>query len=109
VSAGSSSVGWRFWLDWRIAEVMNAMIDTLKAAKSFEGAGFAKAQAESLATTIAEATSASREDMVTKDYLKGEMAVLKNDIVRWMLGSQVMLIVVLVALANFTKLLAAHS
>lgn len=84
---------------------MNAMIDTLKTAKTFEGAGFAKSQAEMLATTIAEATSASREDLVTKDYLKGEVAGLKNDILRWMLGSQVMLIVVLVALANFTKLL----
>ena len=34
---------------------MNAMIDTLKVAKSFEDAGFAKAQAESLAVAIGEA------------------------------------------------------
>lgn len=84
---------------------MNAMIDTLKTAKTLEGAGFAQAQAETLATTLAEATSASREDLVTKDYLKGEIAGLKNDLVRWMLGSQVVLVIVLVALANFTRLL----
>lgn len=84
---------------------MNAMLDTLKAAKAFEGAGFAKSQAETLATTIAEATSASREDLVTKDFLKGEIAGLKNDLVRWLLGSQVMLVVVLIALANLAKLL----
>ena len=30
---------------------MNAMLDTLKAAKAFEDAGFAKAQAETLAVT----------------------------------------------------------
>lgn len=55
--------------------------------------------------TIAEATGASREDLATKDYLKAELSAQKNDLIRWMLGSQVMLIVVLVALANFTKLL----
>ena len=94
---------------------MNAMIDTLKASKSFEDAGFAKAQADTLAVAIAEAASTSREDLVTKEFLRAELAILrsdmvgqiatsKNDMVRWLLGSQVMVIVVLVALANFTKL-----
>ncbi|HEX8556133.1 MAG TPA: hypothetical protein VF695_15610 [Sphingomonas sp.] len=89
---------------------MNAMIDTLKVAKAFEEAGFVKAQAETLSITIAEATSASREDLVTKEFLRAELALvraemagLKNDLVRWMLGSQVMLVVVLVALSNFTR------
>ncbi len=94
---------------------MNAMLDTLKAAKAFEDAGFAKAQAETLAVTIAKAMSDTREDLVTKDFLRGENAVLrselrseiaavKNELIRWVLGSQVMLIVILVELANFTKL-----
>ena len=59
--------------------------------------------------------SDTREDLVTKDFLRGENAVLrselrseiaaiKNELIRWVLGSQVMLIVILVALANFTKL-----
>ena len=100
--------------DRRYLSPMNAMIDTLKVAKGFEDAGFAKAQAETLATTIAEATSASREDLVTKDFLRGELAGLrgelraeiantKNELIRWMLGSQVMLVVILAALTNFTK------
>lgn len=91
------------------------MIDTLKVSKAFEDAGFVKAQADTLAITIAEATSASREDLVTKEFLRAELAVLrselrtemagvKNDLVRWLLGSQVTLIVVFVTLANFTKL-----
>lgn len=79
------------------------MIDTLKVSKSFEDAGFAKAQADTLAITLAEATSASREDLVTKDFLRGELAAQKNDLVRWLLGSQVVLVALLAALANFTK------
>ena len=109
---------------------MNAMIDTLKTAKTFEDAGFAKPQAEMLAVTIAEAMRDSREELVTKDYLKAELAIIrteikaeiagvrteiagvrteiaasKNDVVRWLFASQLILLVALVALANFTKLL----
>lgn len=86
------------------------MIDTLKTSKTFEDAGFAKTQADTLAVTLAEATGASREDLVTKDYLRAQlaevrsdMASLKSDIIRWLLGSQVALVVILAALANFTK------
>lgn len=79
------------------------MIDTLKVSKSFEDAGFAKAQEDTLAITLAEATSASREDLVTKVFLRGELAAQKNDLVRWLLGSQVVLVALLAALANFTK------
>ncbi len=100
---------------------MQAAIDTLKTARSFETAGFAKAQAEALATAMADAMQSSREDLVTKDFLKAELAELrgeiaemrgelrneivqsKNDMVRWLLGSQALLVVVLVALTNFTK------
>jgi hypothetical protein len=82
---------------------MSALIDSLRTAKSFQSAGFPQAQAESLATTIAEATSSAREDLVTKDFFKAEMAGLKNDLIRWVMGSQVALIVILIALSNFTK------
>lgn len=34
---------------------------------------------------------------------QGSIATAKNDIVRWMIGSQVLLIAALVALSNFTK------
>jgi hypothetical protein len=93
---------------------MATMIDTPKVARSFEDAGFAKAQAESLAVAIGDAASTAREDLVTKDFLRSEMAVLrselrteiassKHDTIRWLLGSQVMLVALLAALANFTK------
>ena len=82
---------------------MAAMIDTLKIAKTFEGAGFATAQAESLAVTFAEATSIAHDDLVTKDFLKGELGSLKNDMIRWVIGSQVALVMILAALSNFTK------
>lgn len=76
-----------------------------------------------LAVTIAEAMRDSREELVTKDYLKAELAIIrteikaeiagvrteiaasKNDVVRWLFASQLILLVALVALANFTKLL----
>jgi hypothetical protein len=83
---------------------MSAIIDTLRVSKAFEGAGFAKGQAETLATTIAEATSTAREELVTKDYLKAEIAGLKNELVRWVIGSQVALVAILATLANFTKI-----
>jgi hypothetical protein len=101
------------------------MIDTLKVARSFEDAGFAKAQAESLAVAIGDAASAGREDLVTKDFLRSELSVLrselrgeivgtkgelraeiasaKHEMIHWLLGSQVMLVALLAALANFTK------
>jgi len=80
-------------------------IDTLKTAKSLEGAGFGKSQAETLATTIAEASTSAHEELVTKDFLKAELASTKTDLVRWLLASQLVLVALLAALANFTKLL----
>lgn len=95
---------------------MASVVDTRKISKSLEQAGFAKGQADTLAVTFAETTSASREDLVTKDFLKAELAELradlrteiagsKTELIRWMFASQAMLIAALVALANFTKLL----
>ena len=102
---------------------MATMIDTLKVSRSLEEAGFGKAQADIVASTLAEAVGISREDLVTKDFLRGELAELrselktdiaqvrtelaaqKSELIRWMLASQAMLLAALVALANFTKLL----
>lgn len=83
---------------------MQAMFDTLKMARSLEGAGFAKGQAEVLATSFAEATSASHEELVTRDYLKASLAEQKADLVRWLITSQVALVVILAALSNFTRI-----
>ena len=95
---------------------MATVVDTLKISKSLEQAGFAKAQADSLAVTFGETISSSREDLVTKDFLKAELAELrgelrteiagsKTEVIRWLFASQAMLLAALVALANFTKLL----
>lgn len=99
------------------------MIDTLKFARSFEQAGFEARQAEALALALAEASSQAREDLTTKADLrqletkmdagfsqvrlevKSTIAEVKADLVRWLIGSQAVLLMALVALANFTKIL----
>lgn len=45
------------------------------------------------------------EIATSKAELRTEIAAAKNDVIRWMFGSQAFLIVTLVALAQFTKLL----
>jgi len=111
---------------------MNAMIDTLKFARSFQEAGFEARQAEALALALAEASSQGREDLATKADLrhletqletkfeaglnqvrlevkasiaevKSQVADVKADMVRWLIGSQAVLLMTLVALANFTR------
>jgi len=104
---------------------MNAMIDTLKFARSFQEAGFEARQAEALAVALAEASSQGREDLATKADLrhletqletkfeaglskvrlemKASIADVKADLVRWLIGSQAVLLMALVALANFTR------
>jgi hypothetical protein len=89
---------------------MASMIDTLQTARTFEAACFAKPQAESLASAIPEAASVSREDLATKDFVRIEIATVRadlanvrNDLIRWVIGSQVALVVFLVALSNFTR------
>ncbi|HEY4545732.1 MAG TPA: hypothetical protein VIG90_04820 [Pedomonas sp.] len=108
------------------------MIDTLKFARSFQEAGFEARQAEALAVALAEASSQGREDLATKADLrqlenkletkidavearmgagfsqlrlemKASIADVKADMVRWLIGSQAVLLMALVALSNFTK------
>ena len=45
------------------------------------------------------------ENATTKPELRTEIVAVKADIIRWMFGSQIFLIVALVALAQFTKVL----
>lgn len=79
---------------------MAAMIDTGKVASNFEGAGFAKGPVRDAGLTIAEATTGSRKDPFTRDCLRGKLAAQQNDLVLRLRGSQVVLIVILAALAN---------
>ncbi len=98
------------------------MIDTLKFARSFQAAGFEARQAEALALAFAEASAQGREDLATKADLrqleakmesgfsqvrlevKASIADVKADLIRWLIGSQAVLLMALVALANFTRL-----
>lgn len=59
----------------------------------------------------------AREYLVTKDFLRSEPAITKselrteianskNETIRWLLGSQVIMVALLVALSNFTKVFA---
>lgn len=91
------------------------MIDTLKIAQSFKDAGFQDKQAELLAHTFGEASNQARDDLATKNDLqqlevrlnlqsKAVLAEQKADTVRWLIGSQAVLLIALMALANFTKI-----
>ncbi len=89
---------------------MATMIGTLQTARTFEVAGLAKPQPGSLASAIAEAALVSREDLATKDFVRiaiatvrADLANLRNVLIRWLIGSQVALVVVRVTLSNFTR------
>lgn len=53
---------------------MNAPVDTLAFALSFEEAGFGHDQARALATALGKTHEAGREDLVTKDHLDARFA-----------------------------------
>ena len=61
---------------------MNAPIDTHAFAERFATAGFNAKQARELAAAFAEAGEATREELVTKEYLRAELAELKVELVR---------------------------
>lgn len=107
---------------------MTAMIDTLKFAKNFETAGFAKPQAEAPTAAMPEMTSLVREDLVTRNDLRVALAELKVDLkgdiaglrtemvsinaasqtrILWaMFGSQLFVLATVVALSKFGHLFA---
>lgn len=53
---------------------MNAPIDTLAFAQSFEEAGFGHGQARALAVALGRTYEVTREDLVTRDYLDVRLA-----------------------------------
>lgn len=61
---------------------MNAPIDTLAFAKNFEEAGFGHEQARALASAFGQTRESAREDMITRDVLRSELAELKLDLIR---------------------------
>ena len=97
--------------------------DTHAAVKRLTAHGLTEEQAESIVSVIGESADQRLANLATKDELKAECttlehkidlldqkidlnsAQLKNDLIKWMLGSQALLLGALVALSNFTKLL----
>ncbi|ATI56826.1 MULTISPECIES: hypothetical protein [Sphingomonas] len=88
---------------------MATMFNSIRASRDLETAGAAKPLADAIATILGDTMVTSREDLVTKDYLKAEIATVhtemakvrteiasaKNDTIRWLIGSQVVLIAAL--------------
>ncbi|WP_341210801.1 hypothetical protein [Sphingomonas paucimobilis] len=96
---------------------MATMFNSIRASRELETAGAAKPLADAIATILGDTMVTSREDLVTKDYLKAELATVnteiarvrteiaseigtvrteiakaKNDTIRWLIASQVVLI-----------------
>jgi hypothetical protein len=70
-----------------------ATFDTLKFANKLKQAGVPDKQAEAEAEALAEALAVNLRDLVTKDdlqraveQLRREMAELKADMIKWMVG-----------------------
>ncbi len=89
---------------------MATMYDSIRASRELQQAGVAAPMADAIATVVGTSMTSSREELVTKDYLKAELAAVrteiataKNDTIRWLIGSQVILIVALAALMNLMK------
>ncbi len=89
---------------------MATMYDSIRASRELQQAGVAAPMADAIATVVGTSLTSSREELVTKDYLKAELAEVrteiakaKNDTVRWLIGSQIVLITAIVGLMNFMK------
>lgn len=96
---------------------MATMYNSIRASRELQQAGVAAPMADAIASVVGDSMTASREELVTKDFLKAEIgtvnteiakvrteiATAKNDTIRWLIGSQVILIVALAALMNFMK------
>jgi hypothetical protein len=66
---------------------MSLALDTHQFVKVLETAGFTDAQAEAVTDVVRSAQQAGAEEVVTRTHLKGELAELKADILKWMFGA----------------------
>ena len=96
---------------------MATMFNSIRMSRQLEEAGAQKPLADAIASMLGDTLGQSREDLVTKDYLKAELAQLrselrieiadvKSDMIRWLIGSQVSLFGALAVLIHFAKMLA---
>jgi hypothetical protein len=95
---------------------MNAMIDTHALIKMMQEAGIKEPHAEAITKAITASGEAGRENLVTIHHhdisisrlelsLQKTMNEAKMQFIQWAIGSQITLLLAVVALANFTKLL----
>ncbi len=91
--------------------MVTMMLDTLAMSERLADAGVEARQAKAIASMIGESQVIGRDDLVTKSFLASELAQiraemrtlnaeLKADMLRWLIGSQVVLLVALIALAK---------
>lgn len=87
-------------------------LSTLALSKDLEANGFSVPQSQILAETIVEAVESDNKNLVTKDYLKAELAELKMElksdiatletrVIKWMIGLQFITIGLVVGLIYF--------
>jgi hypothetical protein len=79
------------------------MIDTLKISRALASAGIEQPKAEALAQLFAETHAGACENFVTRARLDAQISELKTDLVIWLLGSQAVLLLGLVMLADFAQ------
>lgn len=89
---------------------MATMYNSIRASRELQQAGVAAPMADAIASVIEASMTSSREELVTKDFLKAELGTVnteittaKNDTIRWLIGSHIVLITAIMALMNFMK------
>jgi hypothetical protein len=81
---------------------MQMVMDTHRMVKRLKEAGFTDIQAEVVTDVLRDARETDRDDLVTKGYLKSELAEFKADLLKWLLP---MMIGQVAATAALVKLL----
>ncbi|MBP7338012.1 hypothetical protein [Niveispirillum sp.] len=64
-------------------------MDTHRVVKRLKEAGFTDTQAEVVTDIVRDAREMDRDDLVTKNFLKAELAEFKADLLKWLLPMMV--------------------
>ncbi len=68
---------------------MQMVMDTHRVVKRLKEAGFTDTQAEVVTDIVRDAREMDRDDLVTKNFLKAELAEFKADLLKWLLPMMV--------------------
>lgn len=68
---------------------MQMVMDTHRVVKRLKEAGFTDTQAEVVIDIVRDAREMDRDDLVTKNFLKAELAEFKADLLKWLLPMMV--------------------